>query len=238
MSNTVIKRNIIPHMNRPRQPDARKHYLSGKYEDFTLWIDYWYQKKFIQETKPKKILEIGKGTGTLQTIMKAGGYEYYTADIEKSLKPDYIADIVDLPFKNKTFDTVCAFEVLEHLPFSEFGKALSEMRRVSKKYVVISLPYAVFYVSFAIQTFYMSPFAGIYKLLKIKPFEPFYINLALPFFFLKNKGLIKQHAWEMGRQGYSLRTIRKIIKANKLKIVKEEGRIFYPYHRFFLLKVN
>lgn len=223
-------------MKRPPQPTAKIHYLSSKYEDFNLWMDYWYQKKLLAETKPDKILEIGKGTGMLEVVMEKDGYNFVTLDIDKKLKPDFIGDIINLPFKRNSFDTSCAFEVLEHIPFEEFDRALTELKRVSKNYVVISLPYASIYFSFAFQFFYMKKIDKIFKFLHIKPFEPSHWNINIPLFFLNKQGMIKAHAWEMGRAGYPVSKIRSIIKDCGLSIVKEEGRIFYPYHRFFILK--
>ncbi|HKB88296.1 MAG TPA: methyltransferase domain-containing protein [Patescibacteria group bacterium] len=223
-------------MKRPPQPIAKKHYLSNKYEDFNLWIDYWYQKKFLIETKPNKILEIGKGTGTLEMILERDGYNFTTLDIDKDLSPDVVGDVTKLPFKDNSYDTSCAFEVLEHIPFEEFSIALKELRRVSKKYVVISLPYATIFFSFAFQLFYMKSFSKIFRFLGLKPFEPSYINFSIPLFFLDKKGMIKAHAWEIGRKNLSIFKIRKVIREQGFLIVKESGRIFYPYHRFFVLK--
>lgn len=223
-------------MKRPPQPTAKKHYLSGKYEDFNLWIDYWYQKKLLLETNPKNILEIGKGTGTLEIVMEKDGYNFSTLDIDKKLKPDFIGDIVKLPFKDNSYDTLCAFQVLEHIPFEEFETAIRELKRVSKKYIVISLPYASIYISIAIQVFYAKIFNNLFKILNIKPFEPSHINISIPLFFLDKLGMIKGHAWEMGRRKYPIRRIRSVINSTGLKIIKEESRIFYPYHRYFVLK--
>jgi len=221
---------------RPKQPKAKDHYLKQDYEDFNLWIDYWYQQKYIEDTKPKKILEIGKGTGTLQVIMKKKGYQFTTLDIDKNLSPDIVGDVIQIPIKDNTYDTVCAFEVLEHLPFDEFSKAVNELKRVAKNYIIISLPYASFYLGLAFQPFYMKGLDFLFKLFKIKPFEPVYYNISVPFFFLDKEGMIKAHAWEVGRKNFPLSKIRKVFKDSGLLIKKESDRIFYPYHRYFILK--
>ncbi|MEO8763497.1 MAG: class I SAM-dependent methyltransferase [Ginsengibacter sp.] len=51
------------------------------------------------------------------------------------------ASIVSVPFADKEFDCVYALEVLEHLNPEEFKKALEEMVRLSKKYIIVSVPY-------------------------------------------------------------------------------------------------
>ncbi len=45
-----------------------------------------------------------------------------------------------MPFENASFDLVTCLEVLEHLPFDVYSKALFELERVSKKYIIISVP--------------------------------------------------------------------------------------------------
>jgi SAM-dependent methyltransferase len=51
------------------------------------------------------------------------------------------ADINALPFKNDEFDLVTCLEVIEHLPYFKYEKALEELCRVSNKYILISVPY-------------------------------------------------------------------------------------------------
>jgi len=45
-----------------------------------------------------------------------------------------------LPFTNGAFDLVTCFEVLEHLPYEAFPIALREIARVSRKYIIVSVP--------------------------------------------------------------------------------------------------
>ncbi len=46
-----------------------------------------------------------------------------------------------LPYSDQRFDVVYCFNVLEHLSEQEIGQALHEMQRVSKKHVLISVPF-------------------------------------------------------------------------------------------------
>jgi hypothetical protein len=51
-----------------------------------------------------------------------------------------VGSIEKMPFPDKTFDLVTSFEVLEHLPYNIFPAAVSELERVSKKYIAVSVP--------------------------------------------------------------------------------------------------
>jgi ubiquinone/menaquinone biosynthesis C-methylase UbiE len=51
------------------------------------------------------------------------------------------ASITQVPYPDKTFDCVYALEVLEHLNPTDFKIALDEMVRLSKKYIIVSVPY-------------------------------------------------------------------------------------------------
>jgi SAM-dependent methyltransferase len=49
--------------------------------------------------------------------------------------------VVALPFPDRSFDVVGCFEVLEHLPGDVPRKALSELARVARRAVVLSVPH-------------------------------------------------------------------------------------------------
>jgi ubiquinone/menaquinone biosynthesis C-methylase UbiE len=52
-----------------------------------------------------------------------------------------VAEINDLPFKSETIDCVSCLEVLEHIHDPYYNNALKELARVSKKYVLIGVPF-------------------------------------------------------------------------------------------------
>ena len=52
-----------------------------------------------------------------------------------------VGSIVDLPFPDRSFDVVGCFEVLEHLPGDLPRRALSELARVARRAVVLSVPH-------------------------------------------------------------------------------------------------
>ena len=219
---------------RPRQKP--KIYNPKTYESFNLWLDYWTQYELIKKIRPKSVLEIGKGVGVLEFLLKRQDYKYTSADIEKSLKPDLVCDITKIPVKNKSYDVVCAFEVLEHIPYDDFEAALKEMKRIAKKRVIISIPYSTFYFGIAFSLFYAKKLDWLFTLLKMKPFYPWYFNIKIPTFFLDKLGMIPEHAWEMGRKNYPKKRIVSAIKKVGFLIKEEQSRMLYPYHHFFVLK--
>jgi SAM-dependent methyltransferase len=50
------------------------------------------------------------------------------------------ADVGAIPFREKQFDMVTAFEVLEHLPLGTYSAAIDQFKALSKKYIMITVP--------------------------------------------------------------------------------------------------
>ena len=98
---------------------------------------------------------------------------------------------VDKTHYSKKYDTlkrfisyhevVMACEILEHLPFEELESTIQELKRVSKKYVIISVPYPSASVEIVLY------FPLIRKLFKINFAR---ILFKLPFFWktINNEG--------------------------------------------------
>lgn len=205
-----------------------KHYFRKKYDTLERFISYFYQIDLLTGVVTDanaKILEIGKGSGVFSDHIKKTGLQITTVDIDGSLKPDYTADVRKLPFQDNAFDAVVAYEILEHLPFEDFEKALQELKRVSKKHVLISLPYRSSGFEFILKL----PF--IRTLFK-KPFLDFFVRWPLRFGGIKTSG---QHYWEMDSWKYSFGKVKNIL-TKTFKITKTFRPPLNYYHYFFVLE--
>lgn len=191
----------------------------NEYDDRDRWMSYWQQIESVISLRPAKVLEIGIGNKTVTNYLRQQGIEVKTLDINEGLKPDFLASVIKMPIADESFDEVLAAEILEHLPFEDFSKALSEIRRVSKKYAVISLPHWGW-------TFYL-----ILKIPLLKKIQ----------FFAKISGILNhhfngEHYWEIGKRGYPFSKIKKEIEISGFKILKDFIMPDSPYHHFFILE--
>lgn len=95
------------------------------------------------------VLEVGCGEGYMQqALMRYLFTERVAFDIDAPIVAEarriapvsryLVADGQSLPFPDGRFDVVMATEVLEHVP--DPARALAEMRRVSRRYVLVSVP--------------------------------------------------------------------------------------------------
>ncbi|MFC1675667.1 methyltransferase domain-containing protein [Planctomycetota bacterium] len=200
-------------------------YRSGDYISIHRFASFYYQISLTLQTGPKRILEIGVGNKIVSSYFKNIGLDIVTSDINPDLSPDVLADVTKLPFEDGAFDTVLAFEVLEHLPWEKAIEALAELSRVSSKTVIISLPYHG-------ATFEMMLKLPFNKFLFKKSYLNFFARLPLSIFNTKIK--TPDHFWEIGRKGFGLKKVRKAI-CEKLVIEKEVRAQMNPNHYFFVL---
>jgi len=193
-------------------------YNFQKYVYFSRWISYWYQINEVLELKPRSLLVVGIGDRIVVDILKKDINEIKTFDIDENLKPNVIGSVENLIFKDNQFEVILCAEVLEHLPFEKFEKCLQELKRVSRKYVVLSLPH----------------FGPPIKLsFKIPFFKEVKVALKAPF-PIKHK-FNGEHYWEIGKRDYPASKIRKILK-KYFKIKKEFIPFENQYHHFYILE--
>ncbi len=203
-----------------KQVDKNK-YSFNRYCDMDRWSSYWHQVNEVLLCRPEKVLEIGVGDKVFSGYIKNNtGIEYKSLDIAEDLEPDILGSVENIPQEDGQYDAVCAFEVLEHLPFEKFGLCLLEIGRVSNKYAIISLPHWGRHFSFKIRLPYFKTIKWQFKFSIFPPKHKF-------------NG---EHYWEIGKKGYPLDKIIKEIKNSGLEIIKDYIAFESPYHHFFVLK--
>ena len=110
----------------------KNHYLRDSYDSKYRFISYWYQINEILNLNSNNTLEIGIGSGFVAKYLIEKGINITTLDFDRNLEPDVAGNILSIPFKKGSFDVICCYEVLEHLPYENFRKR-SEERRVGKE---------------------------------------------------------------------------------------------------------
>jgi hypothetical protein len=216
-----------------RKPEgAKKHYFSG-YDTPERFSSYLYQIDTIRSLKPGKVLEVGVGNKTVSNYLRETGLSVVTCDNDAGLGADIVADVRALPFPDGFCDVASACEVLEHMPFEDFGRALSELRRVSGRYVVVSLPYHALSIELALSAgiYFFKRRAGV--LLRLPRV------FTKPFFRSPAPGSVPStpdgHYWEIGWDGYPLEKVRGVM-SGMFRIVREGSPPGNAKHYFFILE--
>jgi ubiquinone/menaquinone biosynthesis C-methylase UbiE len=133
----------------------RKHTSKNPFRRWLVNNFYEVLEKEVGKMGAGSVLDAGCGEGfSLDRLRKAGlGKDLIGIDFSKKaiaigqkLFPDLAikeGDIYGLDFKDNSFDLVLCTEVLEHLEDPQ--RALKELIRVSKKYLLLSVPNEPFF---------------------------------------------------------------------------------------------
>ena len=128
------------------------------YESNEFWIGDMVQDqnnlvriKITIDSIPKdvnSIADIGCGNGVFINTLIRNNSTCEIVGIDRSktaLKfvngKTIVGSIDEIPLKDNSYDCVTCLEVIEHLPVNIYTKALEEICRVSRKYIIISVPF-------------------------------------------------------------------------------------------------
>lgn len=198
----------------------KSNYEFGRYMSKERWCRIWHQLDEIKKLNPENILEVGPGAGVFKATAAMFGMKVETMDFDPDLKPDHVASATAMPFRANTYDAVCAFQMLEHLPYDASLQAFAEMVRVSRRFVVISLPDARRVWRYRLYI----PKKGAVELLVPRP------QIRAP-----NHEFNGEHYWEVNKRLHPLKRIVDDFTAH-ISLVKTYRVPEIPYHRFFVFQ--
>ncbi len=210
------------------QPDAavpgRDHYDlayigAGRIHSFA------HQIATVLGHKPAEVLEVGVGSGCVAAALRALGISVVTLDVQPELRPDVLGSVTAIPMPDKCIDVAVCCQVLEHLPFAEFQSALTELRRVARRGLVLSLPDASRYAEMRVA----APLVGRRGFAWSPP------RLSPPS-MPPSRWAEMGHHWEIGYRGYGFRRVCQGIQASGWKIIRDWRVYELPWHHFFDLR--
>lgn len=197
-----------------------QNYKGKKYNKKERFVNYWHQIDEVLAFNPDSVLEVGVGGHVVHSFLKSVIPDVRSLDIDPQTKPNIVGTITNIPLPETSVDVVLAAEILEHLPFEAFPKALSEIKRVSRLGAVISLPHNGMTFSFSLK-------------IPLIPWTRFVFKI--PYFWRKQT-MTSEHYWEIGLKGYPLSRVKREMKNAGFTFQK----IFIPhddtYRMFFILK--
>ena len=198
----------------------KNHYEFRHYMDKARWASIWHQIDEVNRFSPDSVLEIGPGPGAFQSVAKVFGLHVKTLDIDPELKPDYLAQANAMPFEDNSFDVVCAFQMLEHVPYELSLCIFKEMCRVAKNGVVVSLPNAR----------KIWPFS-----LYIPTIGSVFLHIPSPLSRAKKHEFDGQHHWELNKIGYAATKVISDFQTIGGKPLIKHFRVpDNPYHHFMV----
>lgn len=239
--------------------DIEKEY----YNQNDFWEKHWgnIEEVRVKEitkmipSRAKSLLDVGCGSGALinsLNLKRVVGVDIAEQALKYVKKEKALASAESLPFREKTFDIVTCSEVLEHLEDSVFLKAVKEIERVAKDYILITVPNQenlkrssvfcpsckrMFHPYFHVRSFDKKKLANVFnkfKLLEIKesgPSQPY-----VPDFLVKVLRKVEKPS-PLGTSicpfcGYKGRDVED--NPGIISLVKSKARVFFPKKKRWL----
>lgn len=205
--------------------DHERHYGAG-YLTRDRWLSYVTQVATLMDIKPRRVAEIGIGPGVVGAMIEATypGCQYFSVDIDPELGPKVCASVTALPFSDGALDAVFCCQVLEHLPYELFIPAMTELRRVAARRVVISLPDE--------SLFFFLRMRGSRRILP-SLWKGF--SFPHPFPAIHDFASHGQHYWEIGKKDFPIGRILADISRSGLVLKDRFRMVERPYWHFFVL---
>lgn len=172
------------------QAQVSAHHYQRAYISWDRWCQYHWQISQTLNAAPQNALVIGVGDGIVPHVLRHYGVDIRTLDIAADLTPDFVSSVHQMPLADNSFDVVLCCEVLEHMPYHLSIAAIRELHRVTARRCLVSVPHAT--LSFAL-------------LCRLPVVHLHEMRVRVPHVFWKRFTPNREHYWELGYRGYSVR---------------------------------
>lgn len=195
------------------------HYDFESYITLQRWMSFWHQINAIARSGAKTVLELGCGSGVMTHALRDMiGIKVTTFDFDAALNPDVVGDVrqIEHYFQPESFDCVCAFQVLEHLPYADFERVLPHLARIARNHVILSVPHWGYFMELRVR-FWRARWNAVFSRKWTRPHQWIFDG---------------EHYWELGTKNYPVSKVRRTLEQH----FDVRRAYFCPdnsYHYFF-----
>jgi hypothetical protein len=198
-------------------------YLTTSYLSKRRLSAYWHQVDEVARLAPNTVLCIGPGNGFVPNWLEDLGVRTYCLEIISSALADVRGDVRRLPLRDSTVDVVLCAQVLEHVPLADLEPSLVELRRVTRRAAVVTLPRSRRRVSIR---------------LEVPRFGHRQLSVELPTRFAGPMVEPSEHHWEIDQPSAPLASV-----IDRMRNAGWEPTTTYrvpelPYHQVFVLTAS
>jgi len=123
----------------------QKLYEIGYQNEKNIGLEYINQ--LVERYEFSSILDVGCAQGKVVEAYRKKGKDAYGIDVAQGAVTDCkrkglnckVSSVLDIPYLDNRFDAVVTTDVLEHLKEEDVDKAISEIIRVTKKYIFVKV---------------------------------------------------------------------------------------------------
>jgi 2-polyprenyl-3-methyl-5-hydroxy-6-metoxy-1,4-benzoquinol methylase len=125
-------------------------FTQSLYERF---LSFFYIPNYLIDSSTRSVLDVGCGNGLQMKLIRCRfpkiegvGIDIYDGAVKEcrtqgTYKKVILEDIRNMSFKDKSFDVVVCFQVIEHLTEKQAIKLLDRMEKIARKQIIISTPF-------------------------------------------------------------------------------------------------
>jgi hypothetical protein len=200
---------------------SAKHYQSTAYITPARLASYWHQVDEVRRLDASSVLCIGPGNSFVPRWLTDLGLSVWSTDYIESPVADVRGDVRHLPFKTRAVDVALCPQVLEHLPWADVPGAITELSRVARVGIVVTLPRS----RRRLGAQFDLPIFGRRR-----------IAVDLP--YSERRGVISptEHHWEIDQPDQSLATVEEMLQSTGLRLRRSYRVWELDYHHVFVLR--
>jgi SAM-dependent methyltransferase len=125
--------------------DNSKYYEAFDWDGFTDATENFKTLLRLIPNDVKSILDVGCGNGLITNPLGESGFEVTGVDrsvaaLKNVTTAKIQCDCNAIPVEDLSFDLVLSSELLEHLEPQLYAETVAEMKRIAKKYILVSVP--------------------------------------------------------------------------------------------------